>query len=300
MPDPEHQPGTPRGIIVGVDGSAPSIVAADWAAQEAAMHKLPLTLVHVLAPPVMMPWPGTPMVPSFSAWQQDHGQEIISEAVKVVEEAVKNSGGIEVKPELITGTAVPTLVDLTKDAHMVVVGRRGLGVVGRALLGSVSAGLVHHSHCPVAVIHDEDSPAATPARAPVVVGIDGSPASEAATAIAFDEASRRGVDLIAVHAWMDQDLPYLPGVDYTAMEELGREVLAEQLAGWQERYPGVAVERVVAWSNAAHELVKHSERAQLVVVGSHGRGGFAGMLLGSVSSSVVNAARVPVIVARQS
>lgn len=295
-----QQSGSDRGIIVGVDGSPPSRVAVDWAARDAAMRKLPLTLVHVLAPPVLMAWPETPMVPGFAAWQESRAHEIIHEATKVAEEAAQDLGGVEVSSELITGAAVPTLVDLTKDAHMMVVGCRGLGGVGRALLGSVSSGLVHHSHCPVAVIHDEDSSAATPSKASVVLGIDGSPASEAATAIAFDEASRRGVDLIAVHAWTDADLPDYPGIDNTTMQQLGREVLAERLAGWQERYPDVPVQRVVAWNRAAQELVQRSERAQLVVVGSHGRGGFAGMLLGSVSSSVVNAARVPVIVARQS
>ena len=86
---------------------------------------------------------------------------------------------------------------------MIVVGCRGLGAIGRRLLGSVSSGLVHHAHCPVAVIHDEDPLMPHPAKAPVVVGIDGSPASEPATAIAFEEASRRGVELVAVHAWSD-------------------------------------------------------------------------------------------------
>ncbi|CAN5502653.1 universal stress protein TB31.7 [soil metagenome] len=300
MPDPEQQSGTHRGIIVGVDGSPPSIVAVDWAAREAVMHKLPLTLVHVLAPPVMMAWPETPMAPGFSAWQQDRGHEIIRHAVDVAEAAARNLGGVDLTSELINGTAVPTLVDLTKDEHMMVVGCRGLGVVGRALLGSVTAGLVHHSHCPVAVIHDEDSPTGAPAKAPVVVGIDGSPASELAVAIAFDEASCRGVNLVAVHAWTDQEQSYSPEVENTDMQALGAEVLAERLAGWQEGYPGVEVERVALWDRPAHQILEQSERAQLVVVGSHGRGGFAGMLLGSVSSAVVNAARVPVIVARQS
>ena len=96
---------------------------------------------------------------------------------------------------------------------MVVVGCRGLGAIGRRVLGSVSWGLVHHAHCPVAVIHDEDPLMPQPAMAPVVVGIDGSPASESATAIALEEASRRGVELVAVHAWSDytyDDFPALP------------------------------------------------------------------------------------------
>ena len=102
---------------------------------------------------------------------------------------------------------------------MIVVGCRGLGAIGRRLLGSVSWGLVHHAHCPVAVIHDEDPLMPTPAMAPVVVGIDGSPASEAATAIAFEEASRRGVELVAVHAWSDFAVAELPGHRLVGREE---------------------------------------------------------------------------------
>ena len=153
---------------------------------------------------------------------------------------------------------------------MVVVGCRGLGAIGRRVLGSVSWGLVHHAHCPVAVIHDEDPLMPQPAMAPVVVGIDGSPASESATAIAFEEASRRGVELVAVHAWSDYTYDDFPGVAFSSqLEEQANETLAEWLAGWQERYPAVTVQRVVVRDRPAHQLVKLSESAQLVAVGSH-------------------------------
>ena len=102
---------------------------------------------------------------------------------------------------------------------MIVVGCRGLGAIGRRLMGSVSWGVVHHAHCPVAVIHDEDPLMPTPAVAPVVVGIDGSPASEAATALAFEEASRRGVELVAVHAWSDFAVAELPGVEWSDLAD---------------------------------------------------------------------------------
>jgi nucleotide-binding universal stress UspA family protein len=138
----------------------------------------------------------------------------------------------------------------------------------------------------------------TPAMAPVVVGIDGSPASEAATAFAFEEASRRGVELVAVHAWSDFAALELPGIDWSDVEKQAEEALAERLAGWQERYPDVTIQRVVVADRPAHQLLAWSESAQLTVVGSHGRGGFAGMLLGSVSSAVAESARMPVIVAR--
>ena len=177
---------------------------------------------------------------------------------------------------------------------------RGRGALARVLLGSVSAGLAHRAHCPVAVIHDEDPLMPHPAQAPVLVGIDGSPASELATAIAFDEASRRGVELVALHAWSDAEVIELPGLDWSALKSQEETLLAERLAGWQECYPDVKVHRLVVCDRPARQLIERSESAQLVVVGSHGRGGFGAMSLGSVSSAVVQKARMPVIVARKS
>jgi nucleotide-binding universal stress UspA family protein len=166
------------------------------------------------------------------------------------------------------------------------------------LLGSVSSALVQHANCPVAVIHSSEG--ATPdSDAAVLVGIDGSPASEAATAFAFDEASRRGVDLVALHAWSDVGVFPVLGMDWHDREIEGREVLAERLAGWQERYPDVHVQRSLVCDTPAKWLLDAAERAQLVVVGSRGRGGFDAMLLGSVSSTVVHSAKIPVIVVRR-
>jgi nucleotide-binding universal stress UspA family protein len=170
----------------------------------------------------------------------------------------------------------------------------------RVLLGSVSSGLIHHAHCPVAVIHGE-APIGVlgPSKLPVVVGIDGSPASESATAIAFDAASRRGVDLIALHAWRDKSMSFTPDIQWSGQRAAGEEALAERLAGLRQRYPDVVVHLRVVLDRAAEHLLDDAASSQLVVVGSHGRGGFAGMLLGSVSTAVAEAAHVPVIVARQ-
>lgn len=291
-------PTTHNGIVVGVDGSAPSKVAVDWAAREASMRDLPLTIIYVAPSPLVSP--DVPEPADLDERVKEHGREVLRDARTTAEEATKGSDPIRIDTEVVEAAILPTLINWSKEANMVVVGCRGLGAIGRRLLGSVSSGLVHYAHCPVAVIHDEDPMMSEPAKAPVAVGIDGSPASERATAIAFEEASRRGVDLVAVHAWSDLSAFQWPGPGSAELETEAEETLAERLAGWQERYPDVTVRRVVALDKPAHQLLEQSESAQLTVVGSHGRGGFAGMLLGSVSAAVVQSARMPVIVARQS
>lgn len=288
----------PLGIVVGVDGSAASRVAVDWAARDAAGRRVPLTLVHVLPGAAMQSWIQVPLPPAYLEDEQKAAKEVLTDAVGVAT-AAAGDDLFCINQKIVSGQAVPTLADLSKDADMIVVGSRGLGKWERRLLGSVSSGLVQHARCPVAVIHDEDPLIPHPAAAPVVVGVDGSPASEHATAIAFDEASRRGVGLVAVHTWSDAGYE-LPDDVWTEVQPEEDMLLAERLAGWQERYPDVAVRRVVRRDQPARRLLEEAAKAQLLVVGSHGRGGFAGMLLGSVGSQVVQSARMPVIVARDS
>jgi nucleotide-binding universal stress UspA family protein len=287
------------GIVVGVDESPAAKVAVQWAARDAELRKIPLTLVHAISPEIAT-WPDVRLPPGLARWQRDRGRRLLDDAFKVVEEASQRGGPAEVHSETLSSSAVPTLVDLSKDAELVVTGCRGSGRWAGRLMGSVSSGLLRYAHCPVVIVHDEDPSISHPSQAPVLVGVDGSPASELATAIAFDEASRRNVGLIALHAWSDADVSKWPGIDWPATESMAEEVLAERLAGWQERCPDVQVDRTIVRDKPARQLVQRSEDAQLIVVGSRGRGGFAEMLVGSVGETVAQMAQVPVIVARES
>ncbi|MBX8690254.1 universal stress protein [Mycobacterium sp. 20091114027_K0903767] len=290
-----------QGIVVGTDGSAPAQAAVWWAAREAVMRHVPLTIVHVLAAlPVAassLGWPAGRVPEEILKIQEAEGRDFIADATLT---ARKSAGDrhIDITGEMFIGAPVAALAQLSEDAQMVVVGSRGRSARHRRLLGSVSAGLLHHGHCPVAVVPDEEESPEI-GRLPVLVGIDGSAASELATSIAFDEASWRGVDLVALHVWSDADMSSLPSFETSAQLQVAGECLAERLAGWQEKYPDVTVHRIIRYDRPAQQLLDESVRAQLVVVGSRGRGGFTGMLLGSVSTAISQEAGVPVIVARQ-
>jgi nucleotide-binding universal stress UspA family protein len=281
------------GVVVGVDGSGYSDVAVRWAAREAVLRQTPLTLVQA----IVMPKPGWPMSELRELYETD-AEAILDDAVQNVDDYLQSDGPSEVRRQLFFSPPAPALIDMSKDADLVVVGARGLGAVRRVLLGSISTALIHHAHCPVAVVHQDASLYAQAKKAPVLLGTDASAASELATEVAFHEASTRGADLVVLHAASDTDMSKLLSTEYPAgLSDVG-DMLAERLAGYRKRYPDVHVQQAVMDDRPTTHLLNLSETAQLVVVGSHGRGGFAGMALGSVSTAVAHASRTPVIVAR--
>ena len=289
----------PGVVVVGVDGSPGSKVALRWAARDAELRKTPLTLVHVV-PTTSGPWRESSALPEWAHGQRDEGHRVLEEARGIVDECTTR-GLDSVSCHMPSTHVVSALVELSKHADLVVVGCLGTGTLRGRHLGSVSSGLAHYAHCPVAVIHDGIS-LDIDTVAPVLVGIDGSAASDSAAAIAFDEAARRKVGVEALHSWREVGtfdmVVSFKGAGWPALHAKQEDVLAERLTPCIERYPDVPVRRLVVRGDAAAHLVDQSHSAQLVVVGSHGSGGFAGMVLGSVGAAVVLLAKVPVIVAR--
>jgi nucleotide-binding universal stress UspA family protein len=278
-------------ILVGVDGSTADDIAIEWAAQEASMRVLPLRIVHVVRPPTL------PQMINEDLAELAPSGAVASELVeRATGKARAAAPGIEVHQEVRPGQVVEELVKAAMDALILVLGSAQRFDPSRIGLGSVATHVTTHAPCPVLVARTpaEGEPTTGPSARRVVVGVDGSAASEAAVAFAFDEASRRGCGLTAVHAYTQ-----LPDArDPAVYDRAAARVLAETLAGWTERYPDVdVISRLVA-KRPVLALVEESAGATLLVVGSHGHGWFAGMLLGSVSQAVLRHASVPVAVAR--
>ncbi|WP_072691427.1 universal stress protein [Rhodococcus marinonascens] len=282
-------------VVVGVDGSDTSKSAVRIAAELAGKRGLKLKIIHALD---FAPYGfGSPYSDAAGAyeWVEESGKVILAEAH---EQAFAVNPLIDIDTEFSVGSSSQWLVDLSADARVVVVGASGSGTASTALLGNTAINVTSHAHCPVLVVRGEAHKGG-----PVVIGVDGSPTSERAISVAFHEASLRNAPLVAVHVWSDLrstvfEDPRAVALVPDGLEEGEYALLAESLAGWQERYPDVQVTRKVYTDDPRERLLEWSKKAQLLVVGSRGRGGFKGMLLGSTSNSLVGGAYCPVVVVR--
>jgi nucleotide-binding universal stress UspA family protein len=288
---------TQRAVVAGVDGSECGLQAVRWAAAEALRRQLPLRLVAAHA------WPSGGLVgdPGLGVdYRAVLRDVVLGHLATAAADARQVAPELDIEQVEVTGYPVPVLLGESAHAEILVLGDRGLGGFTGLLIGSVAVEVTAHASCPVIVVRGSEPDRPVPRPEPVVVGVDGSPTSEAATAFAFDAASLRRVPLVAVHVWRDVlvDATMAPLLDWDVIDSDEREVLAERLAGWTEKYPDVPVRRLVARDRPARALVEESGRAQLVVVGSRGRGGFHGLLLGSVSQALLHHAHCPVAVVR--
>lgn len=280
-------------VVVGVDGSPGSGHAVDWAAGEAHRRgaRLELLYAEVPAPPVV----GLEPAP-VAQLSHDAIPFFLEEARQRVSVAWPD---LELGLWPTVGSPASSLIDRSAHADLVVVGAHGRSMISRLFLGSVSQHVATHARCTAVVVRGEPRSSSEP----VAVGVDDSPTATKALEVAFDEAALRGVPLVVFHAW--QDLPatgygvWAPPPDLTAEFRHEAETLvADTLRGWPEKYPDVEVHTRIEHSHPVTAVVAESEHAQLVVLGAHGRGHFAGMDVGSVPSAAVREAQCPVMVVR--
>jgi nucleotide-binding universal stress UspA family protein len=279
-------------VVVGVDGSAQGLAASELGAIEAAVRGLPLLLVHAI------PWPMVdyPLGPQLGgAHEQAEREQGILKIGEARERAWSVAPDLDIRSSIELGSPADLLLR-SADPAMIVVGAEAHVGAATSLLGSTATQVALHATCPVVVSRGHER-----AAGDVVVGVDGSRASEAAIDFAFEEASLRGCGLTALHAWSHPmalgPADMLSLVDKSRQEDEQR-VLTEALAGWSEKRPEVTVTRVVSRSSAKAALADASRRAQLVVVGARGRGGFAGLLMGSVGLCLLRASACPIAIVR--
>lgn len=284
-------------IVAGTDGSASAVQAVRWAARAARLRDRALHVVTTYQVPVAG-------YPEGLVIAQDLRTELAAQATKDLAAAelaaAEAAPGVAVTTQAAEASTQATLRTLSETAELLVIGSRGLGGFTGLLLGSNATGLAARASCPVVVVRGDQLVEST---GPVVVGVDGTPVGEPAIALAFEEASLRGAELVAVHAWQEDAVDIALRANlfeayWDAAIEHATALISERLAGWREKYPDVPVHPEVSTDSAAKTLVWLSETAQLVVVGSRGRGGFAGLTLGSTSQSVIRHASAPVVVVR--
>jgi nucleotide-binding universal stress UspA family protein len=281
-------------IVVGVDGSPTSDLALDWALDDATRRGLDVHLVHAY----VRDYPATTTVGPDERDDASVAESIMSSGLR---RCGARAPGVQVTGAVHAGSAAHHLIDASSVADSVVVGTEGRRGLARLLLGSVAGQVAAHAHCPVVVVRVRAA-AAGDAAPRVVVGVDDT-SSAPALERAFVEAAARGAQLTAVLAWWwgptYVELSATAKTDDAAVERAAGDVLDTALAPWEKAYPTVPVTRVVVRGDAVDALVEQSADADLVVVGSRGRGGFTGLLLGSVSQRVVQLAHCPVLVAHE-
>ncbi|MEQ4300071.1 universal stress protein [Plantactinospora sp. B6F1] len=280
-------------IIVGYDGSEGAKAALQWALDEAARTGAQLRLLFAFEWPTV----ASTVAPMATTWPDQGAREDAQKMLDaVILEAFQTHPQVVVTSTVLDGSAAILLREHSHEASLLVLGSRGLGGFAGLLLGSTSVTVSAHAHCPVVVVRGEQERP----EGPVVVGVDGSTCALLALEYAFAQASARGSVLRVVRAWTPVAPRWQPpgyGPEDQATAE--RIELDELLTDARSRYPRVEVVAEVISGPAGQVMVEASRDAQLVVVGSRGRGGFGGLLLGSISQQLLHHAHCPVAVVRE-
>lgn len=280
------------GVLVGIDGSEASLRAVEWVAADTAGTDAAITICFVVDLPVLIDVPA----PHEVRENADHyGRQTVDRALIRLHHLAPTT---EAKGHLISGNPAAELLRMSAEADQVVLGSHGGGGGFRQMvLGSVGAQVAAHAPCPVVVVRGERRDGQA-----VVVGVDGSPLGERALEYAFDFAARHGLGVRAIHAYPSVALvPPVPATIVTPRSELRQaaELLVERsVDAWSIKFPAVSVEPIAVPGSAAAALTEASKGSNLLVVGSRGHGGFAGLLLGSVSQAVLRHSDCPVAIVR--
>lgn len=277
-------------VVVGLDGSPSSDAALMWAVEEAVRRTIPLHLMHARADEGW--WIRSGAFPP--AELEDRPDPVLSAGLLLAQE---RGPDLDLTWESADTTAAAALVARSSRADLVVVGSRGRSALRGVLLGSVSRQVAAHAECPVVVVHDEAYRLREQGR--IVVGVDASATSSRAVEFAFAHAARRSMSVTAVYAWWsdaEEDLSRSDDERADVLVSKQQRMVSNALAVWREEYPNVPVRERVVRSHPADALVAASAAAQLLVVGRRGSGGFRGLVLGSVSHSVLHRSHCPVAV----
>ncbi len=272
-------------VVVGVDGGSESQVALRWAIDAAAARGGAVRVVYAYLDD-SVEWPAIGADGYIPEPQVERSQSELDAAVAIVRDRLGYENG---SGWLARNTAAHAILNEATEAELVVLGSRTHSKIGAAFLGSTATAVTAKAPCPVVVVRG------VTATGPVLVGTDGSAHSEAAVLFGFEEAVRSGTSLDVVYCW--QPLARHEVAIDDAEEQL-RNWLDETLAPYRERFPGVSFRASVEEGRPATVLAERSKSSSMVVVGSRGRGGVAGLLLGSVSQSLLHNVNCPVAVVR--
>jgi nucleotide-binding universal stress UspA family protein len=284
-----------RSVVVGVDGTEAALGAARWAAAVAHRFAAPLHIVHA------MPDAGHLLSDAAAAARASFITEQRASAksiLKSVEDAVRAEfGTLTITTTHFDESADKVLTELSRRAHLIVLGCADVSPGAALLLGSTTVAVTTHSSCPVVAWRGG---IVTPTGQPIVLGVDGERTGAAAFRTAFEFADRLGVTLNAVNAWPtrhfpgDFGIPYL--VDWDALESAQWSYLLNAVEPWSKEYPSVEVTYFVEPHGNSQALLRHVTDSQLVVVGNRGRNLLTGALLGSTSLNMLHHSPVPVMV----
>ena len=278
-------------LVVGVDGSAASLTAVDWAVDEAARHGLPLRLVYAS---LWERYEGA--VPS-SGQERPSGRVLAEHIVaSAAERAARRDPDAKVFTDVVPAEAADALLRAGNNAFALVTGARGRGELQGLLLGSVGLAVAARAHCPVIVVRG-DTAGVAGAHERILLGAGDPATGGEAVRFAFREAGARGCALDVVRAWRcpaheDADPLHRHEEQASAqLDELLRDAMAE--------HPGVRVRRATAEGSARTILVNRSAAADLVIIGARRRQGHVGLQLGRVSHTLLHHAHCPVAVVPQ-